>query len=86
MPDSSSYDPVLSGVAVQFFAGLTRKRQRKLIGLLLQLAEEPYQLGDFESSDATGRRLENIILDDWRVTYWADHAARELRIMDVAEL
>lgn len=86
MPSPQAYDPVLAGKAAAFLAGLSKAKQRKVIGLAFQLAEHPSQIGDYTTQDATGRRLENILLGEWHFTFWADHAVREFRITDIAEV
>ena len=41
MADSHPYEPVLSSKAAAFLVALSKSRQRKLIGLLDQLADNP---------------------------------------------
>ncbi len=45
MADSHSYEPVLSSKAAAFLVSLSKARQRKLIALLYQLADNPSQKG-----------------------------------------
>jgi hypothetical protein len=54
MADRRPYEPVLSSKAAAFLVSLTKARQRKLIGLLYQLAENPSQIGDYFEPDETG--------------------------------
>jgi hypothetical protein len=83
MPKFFAYDPVLSGKASSYLVSLPRAKQKAVITLLFQLAEHPAQIGDYPTSDESGRRLENILLGEWHFTYWADHAAKELRIVEI---
>lgn len=86
MPSPQAYDPVLSGKAAAFLTGLSKAKQRKVIGLAFRMAEHPFQIGDYPTHDETGRRLENMLLGEWHFTFWADHAMREFRITDIAEV
>jgi len=56
MPERKSLEPVLSSQAVAFLVALPKARQRKLIGLISQLAENPSQIGDYSEPDDAGRR------------------------------
>jgi hypothetical protein len=86
MADRHSYEPVLSSKAAAFLVSLSKPRQRKLIGLLYQLAENPSQIGDYAEPDQTGREVQFIIVRDLLIAFWADHAVREMRIVDIEEL
>jgi hypothetical protein len=86
MPDPQAYEPVLSGKAAVFLASLPRTKQRTVIDLVVGLSAHPFQIGDYPTQDATGRRLENILLGEWHFTFWADHAVREFRITDITEV
>jgi len=82
----ASYDPVLSGQALAVLSELPKARQRELIALVFRLALLPSQIGDYTTTDDTGRVLQNILLDSWHITYWADHAVKEFRIVDISEV
>ncbi len=86
MPKSAAYEPVLSAQATAFLVGLSRQKQRKLLTLLLQVAEHPMQLGDYSTRDEDGHQLQHLVVGDWHISFWADHAVRELRITELAEL
>jgi len=86
MPERHPYEPVLSSKAAAFLIGLSKARQRKLIGLLYQLADSPSQIGDYSEPDDTGREVQFILVRDLLIAFWADHAVRELRIVDIEEV
>lgn len=83
---SGSYDPVLSAKAWEFLSTLPKSRQTRLTKLIYQLADYPFQLGDYQMKDSVGRPLENLRLEGFVFTYWADHWAKELRILDIVKL
>jgi hypothetical protein len=80
------YEPVLSAKARELLGSQSRKRQQRLIKLIHQLANHPSRLGDYQTCDSTGRTLENLQLDDFLFTYWADGPVNELRILDIVVL
>ena len=86
MRSSFAYDPVLSSKASSFLIGVSKARQRKIIELIFQIADHPSQLGDYSTRDDVGRDLQHLLLGDWQFSFWADHAVRELRVTDIAEL
>jgi hypothetical protein len=86
MADRHPYEPVLSSKAAAFLVALSKARQRKLIGLLDQLADHPSQIGDYFEPDESGREVQFILVRDLLIAFWADHAVRELRIVDIEEV
>ncbi len=86
MAEAHSYDPVLSSKAADFLLSLSKARQKKLIGLLWQLADSPSQIGDYSEQDDTGREVQFILIRDLLVAFWADDSAKELRIVDIDEV
>jgi hypothetical protein len=50
------------------------------------LANLPHRDGDYTTIDHTGRILQNLLVDDWVLTYWADDAVKELRITEVVQV
>jgi len=80
------YEPVLSGKASAWLVGQSRNAQRKVIALLFQLAEVPSQLGDYSSRDDSGRNIQHMLVGDWHISFWADDAAKEFRIVEIVEV
>lgn len=86
MPKSSGYEPVLSSSASAFLVGLSRPKQKQVLRLLFQIAELPSQLGDYATREESGREIQHLMVGDWHISFWADHAVRELRITEINEL
>lgn len=86
MPKPSAFEPVLSGKALSFLSTQPKRSQRRLVELLFRLADYPHQPGDYDSVDDLGRRVEHLQAGALVISYWADDAARELRITDIEEL
>jgi len=79
MPERETYESHLSLDAVAFVVSLPRRRQRLVLNLADQIARQPFQIGDYQAVDATGRIVENLRLEGYLFSFWVDHASREPR-------
>lgn len=86
MGSGHAYEPVLSSKAAACLIGLSRRRQRQLIDVLTRLAAHPHQIGDYAEADDTARDVQFILVGDFVVGFWADHAVKEFRIVDIEEV
>jgi len=75
------YELVLSEAAAKALATAARGAQRKLAVILDDVKAAPFRPGDLQERDTQGRVNEVVVVGDWLVTYWPDHAVRELRIV-----
>jgi hypothetical protein len=55
--------------------------RRQLLAVLDQIAANPFHKGDLQQRDPAGRVHEVALLGDWLVTYWPDHAVKEIRVV-----
>lgn len=78
-----SYESHLSLEAVSFVTGLSKKRQKLVLDLADQISRQPFEIGDYRTSDATGRTIENLRLEGYLFSFWIDHASREVRISEI---
>jgi hypothetical protein len=52
------------------------------VGAILdKLKVSPFRKGDLQEPDLQGRANEILIAGNWLVTFWVDHAVREIRIV-----
>lgn len=70
------------GAALAILAADDDER-RELLDVCDALARSPSQRGTEQVIDDAGRTNQVVYTAHFRVTYWADHAVREMRIMDV---
>lgn len=49
--------------------------------ILEELKGSPFRKGDLQEQDTHGRDNEIMIAGDWLVTFWVDHAVREIRVV-----
>ena len=81
------YNLVYSEDAVRGLLNLRSLRKRdSALRFLEHLASDPFTLGDLELNDNSGRKNEIAILPGLMIVYWADHAAKEVRIVEVRQL
>ncbi len=75
------YDLVLSEGAARFLAQASRGPQRRLGVILDEVKAAPFRPGDLQERDTHGRVCEILVAGDWLVTFWVDHAVREIRVV-----
>jgi hypothetical protein len=75
------YDYALGAEAVHAFTAQSARGREKLLQIFGQLARQPFAPGDFREPGLTDRDYEVKLFDDLLVTWWSDHAAKEVRIV-----
>jgi hypothetical protein len=75
------YALVLSEGAAMALVGAPRSEQRRLSAQFERLKATPFRTGDLQELDAQGRANQIIVAGDWLITFWTDHAAREIRVV-----
>jgi hypothetical protein len=81
-----AYELVLSEAAAMTLATASRPAQRKLAVILEGVKATPFRAGDLQERDAQGRVNEVLVVGEWLVTYWLDHAVRELRVVRLEQI
>jgi hypothetical protein len=83
---SPGYTYVLGEIACDFAFRLPPRERQRLAVACRMLARHPQRQGDYITRDDTGRVLQNLLIDDWVVTFWADHAVKEVRITEIVQV
>lgn len=78
-----AYSYALGDEAVHAFSSLPAKQREKLLRILDSLAHVPNQRGDYREAGASGRIYEVTLSGDLLLTWRADHAAKEVRIVRI---
>ena len=86
MAGNSDYSSHLSSEAVAFVISLAKRKQKVVLDFADRIAEQPFRIGDYQTSDAAGHTVENLLLDQFLFTYWIDHATREVRIAEIVKV
>ncbi len=79
----SGYDYSLSRVATQAVLACPRAGQRRMENILERLAREPFAEPDFTEAGESGRRYAVRMFGDTIVTYWVDHAVKEIKVVRI---
>ncbi len=78
MGKPAAYAPVFAEQTLEFFVGLTKRRQRKLLNHISAISRDPFLSPDFTSTDALGRPINHLIADEFIMDYWLDHAVKQI--------
>ena len=73
-------------VAAELVANLRScgSRERRIILRLFdELAEDPFRAGDYVEPDDVGRPIQVLIIGRRAVCFWADHAVKEVKVVDL---
>jgi hypothetical protein len=81
-----AYALVLNEAAAMRLAAATRAEQRQLALILDGVKAAPFRTGDLQERDVQGRINEVLVVGNWIVTYWPDHAVRELRVVRLEQV
>jgi hypothetical protein len=79
----SGYGLVFASIAVEFFAGQTKRRQRKILDRAHELAADPFLVPDIRSTDSTSREISQFMSDEFIFDYWVDHAVKQVIVTDI---
>ena len=58
--------------------------QERVLDFIESLADNPFRDGDETISDEHGRIVQVKMLGRFVLFYWADHASKEVRVVDLA--
>ena len=58
-------------------------QKRLIMNFIQDLAHDPFHIGHYIDHDNLGRSNEVKIIGRFAVTYWADHASREVKVLNI---
>jgi len=61
------------------------KYKSKIKAFLFELKENPFLDSDFQVKDSVGNRCDAMIIGNYVVYYFVDHACKEIKILDLAK-
>lgn len=79
------YEVFLRSEAISALRALPLRHRKLVSSFIDQLAADPFAEGDYQNSDASGRMLSIKVVGSSAITYWADHAVKEIKILDIRE-
>lgn len=77
------YEVILHERAWVAISATKGAERRQVLALLDGLKTDPFRVGDFRQRDETARINEVALFGDWLVTFWSDHATREIRVVNL---
>ena len=78
------YQLFLRREVVEALKSIPREQQRRLSSFLDTLPGDPFQIGDYTEHDASQREIRIKIVGKFAITYWSDHVAKEVKVVDIA--
>ena len=81
-----AYEVILHERAWAALAATKGAERRRLLALLDAVKAEPFRSGDFQQRDASGRSNEVLLLGESLVTFWSDHAACEIHVVNLEQV
>ena len=79
----SGYDYVLTAAAAHAMLGSARRVRQEILAELERLAREPFSEPDLEETGPSGRKYAIRVRERIILTYWVDHAVKEVRVIRV---
>jgi hypothetical protein len=77
---------VLNEDVVAVFSKSRGRARQDLIRGFEWLANNPYAKGENTAKHESGRPLELKRFGGWIITFWSDHANREVRVVEITKL
>jgi len=83
---SRPYEIVAPLTVYEVLRSMPRAGRRRVEEFLQRLTRQPSLSGDFEAPAEDGRTHQAKIVGDWLVSYWPDHAVREVRLSEIERI
>jgi hypothetical protein len=77
------YRYVLDGLIAEDLLTLSRRPREQFIQIFRRLSEDPHQRGETSFRDSSGREIQKKLFGQWLISFWADHAVQEVRIVGI---
>jgi hypothetical protein len=80
------YKYTVADAVLESFSSEKKRRREELLRIFSSLANDPFTRGDWLQKDSAGRQCEVKRFGPWVVTFWPDHLATLIHIIDVERL
>ena len=77
------YTVFLASPVAEAFSTFKPREKTQLLKLLRRLQSDPFLQGDYTEQDLIGRPMSVIIVGRMAVVFWADHAVKEIKVLDI---
>jgi hypothetical protein len=75
---------VLVSIEILQLSRPSRRDRDQILFFLESLGQDPFKVGDYQEGDEVGRPVQIKIIGKYALTYWADHAVKEIKVVRVA--
>ena len=69
--------------AAEILRAIRGNQRTSVVAFIDSLSGAPNNPGDYSEHDETGRQLEIKVIGSFAISYWADHAVSEIKVVDV---
>ncbi|MGO9202259.1 MAG: hypothetical protein ACLQM8_17170 [Limisphaerales bacterium] len=78
-----TYRVFIAAEVITALRACPRREQQIITRLFEELGKDPYRAGDYSERDAIGRPVQVLITGSRAICFWADHAVKEVKIVDL---
>lgn len=78
-----AYSVFVESHIAELFPQMKPKERNQILRVLRRLRTNPFFEGDYVERDNIGRLLQVVIVGQSAVVFWADHAVKEVKIIDL---
>lgn len=82
----TEWEVVIHEPTVRMLLACRQRDRENVLTFLGGLAIHPERRGDFTERDASDRILQVGRTGRWLITYWSDHAVKEIRIVRIEKI
>lgn len=86
MAELRPYRHTFSDLAAEFIFSLPKRHQGKVIRRAYELARAPFLESDYQLTDTDGRTVDHLFIDDMIFSYWVDHPAKLVMIVEIEHM
>lgn len=69
--------------AMESLRGIRAAQKNRISRFIDSLVDDPSQTGDYAEQDENQRQIEIKVVGQFAITYWADHAVNEVKVIDI---
>jgi len=80
-----SYQVYIEETAMETMITTGGRQRRELKEFVRSLASDPFNEGDFFEFDRAGRKVLTKLVADYAVSFWPDHAVKEVKVFQISK-
>ncbi len=78
-----AYSVFVGSHIAELFPQMKFKERNQILRLFNKLRTRPFLEGDYVERDSIGRLMQVVIVGQSALVFWADHAVKEVKIIDL---